>query len=121
MGVDVRRFRSNEETTETVSGTNSVAVAVVAQAQVYLARRKSHEIPRQIRDASGPSRDKVPGTTPAANFVMANPVFPAFSLPEIALVLRFLGTPISIPDSLGLKRNPFSGAEGVIHRLGTLK
>jgi hypothetical protein len=104
-----------------VSGTNSLSVAVVAQAQAYLARRGIHEIPKQIWDASGPSSDKVPGTPPAANFVTANPVFPAFSLLEIAPVLRFLGTRIGIPDSCALERNPFSGGEGVIHRLGTLE
>lgn len=97
-----------------------MSVAVVAQAQAYLARRGIHEIPKQIRDASGPSRDKVPGALPAANFVTANPVFPAFSLLEIAPPIRFLGTRISILDSRALGRNQFSGGEGVIYRLGSL-
>lgn len=57
---------------------NSVFVAVVARAQAYLARNGINEITKQIRVASGPSGDKVPGTPPAANSVTANPIYPAF-------------------------------------------
>jgi hypothetical protein len=74
---------------------NLVSVAVVAQAQAYLARHGIHEIPKQIRVASG-----LLGTEFQGRHRQRSPSRQIPYIRRFCYTKRhtFLGTPFCVPD-----------------------